>query len=52
MASTSYGVAPVKTVERFSRTDKKIVNVPRPDVAMQHNKNMGGTDQMDNNMSW
>lgn len=52
MASTSYGVAPVKTVERFSRTDKKIVNVPRPDVAMQYNKNMGGTDQMDNNISW
>lgn len=52
MASTSYGVAPVKAVQRFSRSEKKIVNVPRPDLTMQYNKNMGGTDQMDNNISW
>lgn len=52
MASTSFGVAPVKPVDRFSRKDKKKVGIPRPDLVMQYNRNMGGTDQMDNNISW
>lgn len=52
MASTCYGVAPIRPVDRFSRKDKKTVPIPRPNVVMQYNKNMGGTDQMDNNISW
>lgn len=50
MASTSYGIVPVKVVEMFSRSDKKIVNVLRPDLIMQY-QSMGGTDQMNDNIS-
>lgn len=52
LASSLYGVTPIKPVDRFSRTDKKTISIPRPDLIMRYNKNMGGTDQMDNNISW
>lgn len=51
VASTEFGVSPIKNVERFSRNERKNVPVPRPNVILHYNKNMGGTDQMDNNVS-
>lgn len=52
LASTCFGVAPIKNVERFSRKEKKKIFIPRPDVVLQYNKNMGGTDLMDGNIAW
>ncbi|KAK9679078.1 Transposase IS4 [Popillia japonica] len=43
LVSTCFGVAPIKPVERFSRKERKNVSVPRPDIVLQYNKNMGGT---------
>lgn len=52
VASTCFGVQPIRSVERFSKKESKTVPVPRPYLISQYNKSMGGTDQMDNNISW
>jgi hypothetical protein len=51
MASTGYGVNPKNSVKRFSRQEKKLVQVPRPLVVSTYNNNMGGTDLMDENIN-
>lgn len=51
MASTSYGVNPIQNVKRYSQSEKKIIQVPRPYVIGKYNTYMGGTDRMDEDLS-
>lgn len=51
LASTSYGVFPTSLVRRFSRKEKKVLQVPQPHLIAMYNKHMGGTDVMDENVS-
>ncbi|KAJ8909953.1 hypothetical protein NQ315_004020 [Exocentrus adspersus] len=51
IGSTCFGVEPIRNVDRFSKKESKTVAVPRPYLISQYNKSMGGTDQMDNNIS-
>ena len=51
MASNCYGVDPVHSARRYSSAEKKHITVPIPDVVTKYNASMGGTDQMDRNIS-
>lgn len=51
VASTSSGVHPTSTVRRFSRKDKRFVNVERPNAIGDYNRHMGGTDLGDQNIN-
>lgn len=51
MASNCYELEPVHSTRRYSSADKKHITVPVPDVVTQYNAGMGGTDQMDRNVS-
>ena len=50
LASNRQPVNPVGTTRRYSRKNKKIVDVPKPFLIRYDNKNMGGVDSMDQNM--
>ncbi|KAF2902553.1 hypothetical protein ILUMI_03628 [Ignelater luminosus] len=52
VARTCIGVDPVTSVERFSRHEKNNIALPCSYVNKQYNKNVKGTDQMENNISW
>lgn len=41
-------VHPLLTTKRFSRTAKKIVTVPQPNLIASYNSHMGGVDMLDN----
>ncbi|KAJ8944395.1 hypothetical protein NQ314_009485 [Rhamnusium bicolor] len=47
VASNSYGISPMNQVKRYSRKDKKHIQVSRPFVIGEYNSGMGGTDLMD-----
>lgn len=49
--SNSFGVNPINRVRRYSRKEKKYVDMSQPHVIKQYNAYMGGVDQMDNNIS-
>lgn len=51
VASTVHPVFPLGNVKRYSKEEKKYLSVPRPLVVSQYNKNMGGTDLMDENIN-
>lgn len=51
IASTSYGVNPLATVKRYSKSQKAIVNVNQPIAVKAYNAHMGGTDRMDEDIS-
>lgn len=51
MASTTYGVHPLATVKRYSKSEKKLVNVRQPYAIKTYNAHMGGTDRMDEDIS-
>ncbi len=51
MASTSYGVNPLASVKRYSKAEKKLVNVSQPSAVHNYNAHMGGTDRMDEDIS-
>lgn len=50
VASTGYGVEPLSQVNRYSRKEKKLINIPRPYLIGKYNSSMGGTDLMDENI--
>ncbi|KAI8033663.1 hypothetical protein M5D96_013575 [Drosophila gunungcola] len=45
------GVLPVHTVQRYSRKEKKIVQIEQPHLINLYNANMGGVDRSDQNIS-
>ncbi|KAJ2937338.1 hypothetical protein O0L34_g19219 [Tuta absoluta] len=49
--STVYGVEPITNVGRYSATEKKKTQVPRPSIFTNYNRYMGGTDLMDQNVN-
>ena len=51
MASNCYGVDPVHSARRYSSATKSHITVPIPDAVTKYNAGMGGTDQMDRNIS-
>lgn len=51
VASTVHTVFPLGNVKRYSKEEKKYLSVPRPMVIAEYNKNMGGTDLMDENIN-
>ncbi|XP_008481385.1 piggyBac transposable element-derived protein 3-like [Diaphorina citri] len=51
LGSNQYGIHPIQTAKRFSREEKKQIDVPQPHIVSMYNKNMGGVDLMDNNIS-
>lgn len=46
-AFTCHGVEPIGHVRRYCKTERKYVQVPRPNIIAEYNNNMGGTDLMD-----
>jgi len=46
IGSTVHGVTPQSKTKRYSKTQKKIVQVDMPNCVFMYNKYMGGTDQM------
>ena len=51
MASNHLSIDPVEGARRFSQARKEYVAVPRPHLIGVYNKCMGGTDQMDQQLS-
>lgn len=51
IASTSDGVSPMGSVKRYSKVEKKNINILRPCVIGKYNSSMSGTDLMDENIS-
>lgn len=51
VATNSHLVEPAKTVGRYSRKLKKQIRVKIPLAISHYNKNMGGTDRMDQNLN-
>ena len=50
MASNCHGVEPIGSVQRWSKAEGKVVDVPQPHLISKYNKNMGGVDQMNQNI--
>ena len=51
LALSLYGVEPLGTKKRWSKTEKKHIYIDIPFVVCQHNKNMGGNDRKDQNVN-
>jgi hypothetical protein len=49
MVSNILGTEPIATCSRYSRTAKKYVDVPQPDIVRKYNASMGGVDRFDQN---
>lgn len=47
LISTFIGVHPMDTVKRWSQSEKKFVNIDRPQIVKNYNLNMGGVDLND-----
>ena len=51
LASNCHGIAPLGTAKRWSRTERKFVDISQPYVIDRYNRHMGGVDRMDQNIS-
>lgn len=51
MASNVHGMQQVSKARRYSRIQRKSIDVDCPNVVEKYNKHMGGTDQMDQNVN-
>ena len=51
LASSLHGVELLETKKRWSETETKHIFIDTSFVACQYNKNMGGTDRMDQNIN-
>lgn len=51
LISTCDQVFPTVEAKRWSQTEKKKVAIPQPNCVQAYNKNMGGVDRMDQNVS-
>jgi len=48
LASNFQSTHPLLTAKRFSRSERKVVSVPQPNLIAAYNTNMGGVDMLDN----
>ena len=51
VCSTVFGTEPMKTMQRWSRIEKKKIDVDRPHIVEQYYKTMGGTDRQDQHVN-
>lgn len=51
MASTTYGKQPMTSAKRYSKLDRKYIEVDRPYMIAMYNQYMGGTDRMDQDIA-
>jgi len=51
LASNCHGVEPVGTAQRWSCAEKTRISISQPYLIGQYNRNMGGVDRMDQNIS-
>lgn len=51
LISNKYGENPIGKAKRYSRKEKKRVDIDQPYSVKMYNRNMGGVDQTDNNVS-
>ena len=51
MASTYAGVNPIKKDQRYSKAEKKRVEITQPNVVAEYNYGMGGVDRFDQNIA-
>ena len=51
MASTYAGVNRFKKVQRYSKAEKKRVEITQPNVVAEYNYGMGGVDRFDQNIA-
>ena len=51
VASNVTGVKPVTKVSRWSASENKHIMIPQPNIIHQYNRNMGGVDRCDQNVS-
>ena len=52
LASNYQPLHPVGTSKRYSRSEKKMLDIPEPSLVKYYNKNMGGVDRMDQNIAY
>lgn len=51
LASNCHGIEPLGTAKRWSRSERKFVDITQPYVIDRYNRHMGGVDRMDQNVS-
>ena len=51
MASTYVGVNPIRKAQRYSKAEKKRVEITQPNVVAKYNYGMGGVDRFDQNIA-
>src|SRR6218665_796151 len=51
MVSNCRGIEPLGMAKRWSRADKKSIDITEPFVIDQYSRNMGGVDRVDQNIS-